>query len=246
MIKADLHIHNESSDGSKLSAENIIKMALEKNVKIIAFTNYDIVTEIRESFNDIKIISAGEFYCKNHDEIKILAYDFKNHYEVFNKYSTSIKKARLNFFYTCFKTLDANEIKLLKSDFNKFINSTKNSKVIDSFTAYRETYWDTSQLISQIHACGGLAVLSCPSYICNINEQTKEIVNYFISQGIDGVECYHPKIMPQLRDKLIKICISHNLLISGGSNFSKFNCEIAKINDLDLNTDLLTICSKFR
>ena len=42
MIKADLHIHTDISDGS-LTTEEVIKLAKEKGLTHIAITNHDTV-----------------------------------------------------------------------------------------------------------------------------------------------------------------------------------------------------------
>ena len=76
MIKADLHIHTDISDGS-LSTEEVIKNAKEKGLTHIAITNHDTVKGLKEA------IELGKKYnIVVIPGIEISAYDFKRNRKV--------------------------------------------------------------------------------------------------------------------------------------------------------------------
>ena len=76
MIKADLHVHTEMSDGS-FTVEEVIKLAKEKGLTHIAITNHDTVKGLKEA------IEIGEKYGVNViPGIEISAYDYKRNRKV--------------------------------------------------------------------------------------------------------------------------------------------------------------------
>ena len=76
MIKADLHIHTDISDGS-LSTEEVIKNAKEKNLTHIAITNHDTVKGLKEA------VELGKKYnIVVIPGVEISAYDYKRNRKV--------------------------------------------------------------------------------------------------------------------------------------------------------------------
>lgn len=89
----DLHLHTKHSDG-KLSVSDTIKIAREKNIKMISITDHDCVDGVNEAIdiarrNNITCISGMELSCRNENSkvdfppdisIHILAYnlDYEN------------------------------------------------------------------------------------------------------------------------------------------------------------------------
>ena len=85
MLKADLHIHTNFSDG-KLSPFEIIDLAKEKGLNIIGITDHDNIEGSKAMLEhngkyDIEVISGIELSADYHGkEIHLLGYflDFKN------------------------------------------------------------------------------------------------------------------------------------------------------------------------
>ena len=76
MIKADLHIHTDISDGS-LSTEEVIKKAKEKGLTHIAITNHDTVKGLKEA------VELGKKYnIVVIPGVEISAYDYKRNRKV--------------------------------------------------------------------------------------------------------------------------------------------------------------------
>ena len=76
MIKADLHIHTDISDGS-LSTEEVIKNAKEKGLTHIAITNHDTVKGLKEA------VELGKKYnIVVIPGVEISAYDYKRNRKV--------------------------------------------------------------------------------------------------------------------------------------------------------------------
>ena len=78
MIKADLHIHTDISDGS-LSTEEVIKKAKEKGLTHIAITNHDTVKGLKEAVElgkkyNIVVIPGVEISAYDYKEIEKYTY----------------------------------------------------------------------------------------------------------------------------------------------------------------------------
>ncbi len=68
--------------------------------------------------------------------------------------------------------------------------------------------------VDMAHALGGVAILAHPGVSGWAGE-----LDSFASEGIDGVEVYHPKHGGELIAKLLRFCRERGLLPSGGSDF---------------------------
>ena len=76
------------------------------------------------------------------------------------------------------------------------------------------TYPDAQEVIEAIHEAGGIAVLAHPS-----TDKDVEILKELASNGLDGVEVWHPENTPEQQELLINIAKKNDLLMTGGSDF---------------------------
>jgi predicted metal-dependent phosphoesterase TrpH len=213
MRKIELHVHSRRSVGN-LSINAIIQKAHNIGVEILSITDYDVLFFPESSYDgEMRLISGIEFYSKKRDDIKILGYDIKYSSKI-EEYSKKVNTYRKEFFYYVFKSIkDERQKALLKSDFNKFMRFNENNTISTMFDDYQNSYLSSEEIIYLIHDSGGVAVLSNPFQITDMNYQ--ESLLKFKDLGIDGVECYHPYI--KNNEAIIETTRELGLKIAGGS-----------------------------
>lgn len=67
--------------------------------------------------------------------------------------------------------------------------------------------------IALIHQAGGLASMAHPGL-----NRSDDIIPALVSQGLDGIECFHSKHTPAMTEYYLGIAARHNLLVTGGSD----------------------------
>lgn len=240
----DLHVHTNHSDGL-YSPEKIVELALNNKLDGIAITDHDTVTGIElaiehsKNFNNFKVIPGIEFSSvfKN-EEVHLLGYFIDYNDPKIIDITNKLKLSRLNRGAEMVKkinnlgfSLSLKEVKELSNDgyigrphiarimtkkryvndlseaFNKYLNRGK--------PAYVERYKLTiKESISLIKDSGGFAILAHPGLL-----KEKDIIDYCISNDIDGIECIHSKHSKEDIDNFLHIAKSNNLIITGGSDF---------------------------
>jgi hypothetical protein len=78
----------------------------------------------------------------------------------------------------------------------------------------KANYPEPAEVIEAIHEAGGVAVLAHPS-----TDKDIEILKELASNGLDGVEVWHPSINDEQKDILMNIAREFNLLSIGGTEF---------------------------
>ena len=192
-----------------------------------------------KNFDNFRVIPGIEFSCVFRDEeVHILGYfiDFKD--STLIRITNELRKSRLTRGIVMVSKLNELGIELSIEDVKEFsgekyigrphiaralIKKGYVSDISEAFTkyldrgrpAYVERYKITiNQTISLIKNIGGYAILAHPGIL-----KDKDIINYCISIGIDGLECIHSKHSKYDTDYLIDISKSNNLIITGGSDF---------------------------
>ncbi|MBU5426596.1 PHP domain-containing protein [Tissierella pigra] len=240
----DLHIHTNHSDGL-YSPNEVVDLAIEKNLKGIAITDHDTVTGIEialeygKKHNDFIIIPGIEFSCIFEDEeVHILGYfiDYKNK-ELIDLTNT-LRKSRWNRGIDMIKKVNELGMTLTLEDVMEFsgkgyigrphiaramIKKGYISNVSEGFDKFldrgKPAYVDRYKI----------SVGEIISLIKNIGGisilahpgllKNKEIIDYCISLDINGLECIHSKHSEEDTNLLMNIAKRNNLIITGGSDF---------------------------
>ena len=74
------------------------------------------------------------------------------------------------------------------------------------------------EVVNIIHKSGGLAFLAHP-FEYRFNDTLGFIDGLLTENKLDGIECFHPSVDEEKMDILTKYARSHNLYISGGSDY---------------------------
>lgn len=243
-MKFDLHVHTSHSDGI-YSPKEVVDLARNINLSGIAITDHDttsglkVAMEYSDQFNDLKIIPGIEFSCVyKEEEVHILGYylDYNNSNLI--ELTKTIKNSRKKRGIRIIEKINKLGLKLSLEDVEKFAKTdflgrdhiaraliskgyAKDTK--DAFEkylklggpAYVKRYKITiEETINLVKELGGVAVLAHPGYIKN-----KDIIQYCVKKGIQGVEVLHPGHSKKDVQYLLKFAKENNLITTGGSDF---------------------------
>ncbi|MCR5266594.1 MAG: PHP domain-containing protein [Cyanobacteria bacterium RUI128] len=256
MIKADLHIHSNCSDGSDtvgILAEKI----LHSDLNITALTDHDTTDGLEEMGNllegKIKFIKGIELTClAGNIKCHILGYNINPKSEELKQLIAKGKILRR-------KKLDT-RINYLKEVWNieltpgerewlysrKSVVKTHLANIlvkrglaegnIPAMKKYLDgcktgnTRFDGQEAIDTIKAAGGIVVWAHPLGGEGEKHISKEEFLKQLEQmkifGIDGIECHYSRYNEDEVKLLTDIAKEHNLYISGGSDYHGANKDI--------------------
>ena len=78
------------------------------------------------------------------------------------------------------------------------------------------------EAIAMLHAAGGCAVLAHPPFIKVVDADLDKLVDEFVALGLDGLEVYNSGADNATVDRLLTIARRRNLVVTGGSDFHRF------------------------
>ena len=256
MIKADLHIHSNNSDGSdgvKVLAEKVNRSGLN----VVALTDHD-TTDGLEEFKsylspEIRFIKGIELTCLAGDiKCHILGYGINPGSEALKELIIKGKKLRRIKLDTRIKYLkDVWGIELTKEETDwlysrKSVVKTHLANILvnrglaeDNIPAMKKyldgcktgnTRFDGEEAINVIKQSGGKVVWAHPlggEGEEHISEDLLlEQLEKMKSFGIDGMECYYSRYNEKEIDFLVRTANEHGLYISGGSDYHGTNKDI--------------------
>lgn len=243
-MRADLHIHSNSSDG-KLNPAEIIDLAKKKELKVISVTDHDNIegSEAMLKYNGtdgIEIIPGIELSADFHGrEIHLLGYFLNFSNVALTEHLKLIKNLRIRRINKMIDKLKEFGINISSSAlFEKYSSSCSIGRphlaneilekgyVKDFQTAFHRYLGDGKPafvkkenlnyeiIIELIRVSGGL------SFIAHPGSYFRESALVDLRRaGIDGVEIYHPSHTDNHVKKYTKFAKDHSLLRVGGSDF---------------------------
>lgn len=244
----DLHTHTRESDGEK-SPEELIDLAISKNMKAIAITDHDTAEGIEAATNyakDKKIIFIPgiELDAKvPKGQMHILGLCINPNQEEFSQKLASIKKERedrnsrfisefnkMGFEITLEELQEISSSKVIgKPHFAKvFLKKgyiQTNNEMYDKyfkqppFCKIKKSTLSSEEIIKLIKKAGGIAVLAHPQSLKLTDSELVEKIAELKSYGLDGLECYHSDQTPEQMRKFKEIAEQFNLLITKGSDY---------------------------
>lgn len=241
--KADLHLHTKASDG-KYSPPELVRLCADAGLKAIAITDHDTLKGYQEARDaavehNIELLPGIEITCElENKERHLLAYNFDPDHPLLQELLRSQRLRRYRRASSMISKLNKlgfdislDEVKAEAGSLNISRNHIASlmlgkgyvghkqlvfDKYIgDKAPAYHKTKYESiSEVIKLIHECGGVAILAHPGRHYNDKQ-----LQALISSGIDGFECIHPSHNFRFQRKYKRLCETHQLLCSGGSDF---------------------------
>lgn len=243
-MKIDLHLHTTYSDGSYTPSQTV-DMAVKKGLNGIAITDHDSIEGIDEAinrgklYNDFYVIPGIEFSCTFlEEEVHLLGYFFNYKSPKITNLTTNLRKARVERGIKIIEKLNELDVKIDIEDVLKYtdknyigrphigkalVDNKYVSTIDEAFSKYLEKgkpgyvkryKLKIDEVIKLIHDEKGLVSLAHPGLIDN-----KEIINYCIEAGIDGIEVIHPKHTDEDISRFSSLADKYNLIKTGGSDW---------------------------
>lgn len=247
MIKADLHIHTDISDGS-LTTEEVIKIAKEKGLTHIAITNHDTVKGLKEA------IELGKKYnIVVIPGIEISAYDYKRNRKVhLLGYGIDLEGKHIT--NLCEKLLkDRNQMTLKQVQIIKSLGYDINEEEVKVYgknsdisykqhimqvmidkgyvkeiyaPLYKELFKNNGPCDMEIKYIDVFEAIDAiikdrgiPVVAHPGQMNSYELVEELVDKGLVGVEKYHVSHSVEDYERVDELVKLYNLIVTGGSDF---------------------------
>lgn len=244
----DLHVHTTASDGT-FTPEEVVKLALERQLSVLAITDHDTVSGVEEAIltakgHDITIVPGVEiscFYDKTEIHMLGLFIDWRN--DTFAKNLEEMRERRKDRNERMVLRMNEDGIPvtleklqfegkdtvITRAHFARFLEQEGYVKSKDeAFKKYvgegcpyylPREYIPYETAIDWIHEAEGLAILAHP-YLYGFKEyKVRKMLEDLKEAGLDGLEAYHSSTNQGQSNLLREYGKRYNLLISGGSDF---------------------------
>lgn len=268
MIKADLHVHSNYSDGSD-SIEVLASKIIEADLRIFALTDHDTVAGCQEMSNiipkKIKFIPSVELTCKE-DFVKchILGYncDYKNKTLLDlvekgkrlrkNKLETRIKYLKdmwgielnneeLDWLYSRKSVVKTHIANILVNRGLAKDNVSAMQKYLDGCKS-GDTRFTGKEAIEVIVASGGIPVWAHPlggeGEVHISKAEFYERFKIMKKLGIRGLECHYSRYSKEEAQFLVSVCNENGLFVTGGSDYHGTNKDIP-LGKLNVNNNFI-------
>lgn len=244
----DLHSHTKASDG-ELSPEDLIDMAMSRNITALAITDHDTVDSIDravkyaenknitfvpgiEFSTDIKkgkMHILGLFIDYKHEDLKKKLEKIKIGRD--NRNNEFIKKFNeMGFEITLEELKEISSGKIIaKPHFARiFIEKGYIKEKVEMFDKYfnvspfkeiKRFSYTPKEVIEMIKEVNGIAILAHPQTLKLEGQDFVEKIKELKGYGLDGMECYHSKQTPEQMKLFREIAESEGLLITKGSDY---------------------------
>lgn len=250
MKYADLHIHSTSSDG-KLTPEEIVKLAIEREIQYISITDHDTLSSqyiTNVNYENISIIPGVELSTDFNDmEMHILGYFIDITDSNLLNIIDSIKVSRFQRVEVILSKLNKIDININFSDLDVERSSSLGRAHIakalvdkgyaDSFKGAFVNYLvkgksayvkrekpSCKDILQIIEAAGGISVLAHPGEISRPME-LENTIKRLRCYGLKGLEVFHPSHNCEKTNYIYNLANKYKLLVTGGSDCHSVNSK---------------------
>lgn len=266
-MKVDLHLHTNASDGA-LPPSEVVARADSAGLDLIAIADHDTTAGFapaRETAKDLEVdlISAIEISANHRGrDIHILGYLVDPDDPAIAQHSAVARKRRADRVREMIARLEElgvmvdyddvvaeagpNAQALARPHLARVLWSQGDvSSVAEAFDRYiaddGPAYVPVQALgvagaIERIHHAGGIAVWAHPPM-----PLLGGALEEFVDAGLDGIECYRPRVNPPDLNRLLNKARQHDLLVTGGSDWhGDWHGDLGSFHvDGDVLTDFL-------
>lgn len=242
--RVDLHMHSNASDGT-WGPEALIRHVIDAGIGIMALTDHDTTANVEASWSiarekgicfipGVEVTSSyeGRFYhilglgvdihhtrlqeiirhnvrefeIRNENEIHLLEKKYPNVSAIeYQNYVDNSSRGG-------WKSLNYVMDKGLCTHYKEYF------KLFDGIDAKVETHlFQPDEVIRTIKEAGGCAVLAHPG-AAFYDPDYRKIIDYMVTQGIQGLECYHPDNSREISEYCEAFCRRQGFMITAGSD----------------------------
>jgi len=246
--RVDLHLHTNYSDGD-LSPDELIHLAKKNKLDLIAITDHDTITGLKNIHNrdNIDIINGIEFSCKvDKGRMHLLGYNIDINNKELNEKINELRDNSLNTLLSLIVQLKVDygivfkydDIKdlinsnhhlgrpdlaklLIKYGYIKEVQEAFDKYLNDSYDKIRGTNkWLTyKEAIELIVKSGGIPVLAHPKSLNLSEKELLFLIKDMVKCGLKGIEVYHSSHSDENIKLFENISRELGLIISGGSDY---------------------------
>jgi len=246
--RVDLHLHTNYSDGD-LSPDELIHLAKKNKLDLIAITDHDTITGLKNIHNrdNIDIINGIEFSCKvDKGRMHLLGYNIDINNKELNEKLSELRDNSLNTLLSLIVQLKVDygivfkydDIKdlinsnhhlgrpdlaklLIKYGYIKEVQEAFDKYLNDSYDKIRGTNkWLTyKEAIELIVKSGGIPVLAHPKSLNLSEKELLFLIKDMVKCGLKGIEVYHSSHSDENIKLFENISRELGLIISGGSDY---------------------------
>jgi predicted metal-dependent phosphoesterase TrpH len=239
--RVDLHLHSTASDG-QFSPSELVAMALERNLLVIALTDHDTTAGIDEALEaardtGLEVIPGVEISCDvPHEEVHLLGYYLDHHHPALQGKLCAMRNARLQRAKRMLARLTVLGFPLpwemvaelagdgsvgrphiaqamVKMGYTASTNEAFDLYIGRNGPAYVERYrLSPVEAVSLIKEARGLPVLAHPLRVLHF-------LPALVEQGLVGLEVYYNGYSPEDIRKLADLACKFDLIPTGGSDF---------------------------
>jgi 3',5'-nucleoside bisphosphate phosphatase len=243
-LRIDLHIHSTASDGS-LSPAAVVAAARSGGLHVIALADHDTVGGVlaaqTAAVGSVHVIPALEV-STYHDgaEVHILGYFVDPLHPTLVKFGARAGTRREERMRDMLERLEGVGIRVAFTDvlaaagpkpdsigrphlaralvqrgYVTTMSDAFDRYIGDDGPAFVPTRLITpADAIAMIHDTGGVAVWAHPR-----QEMLQEQLPVMVECGLDGLECYRPRVSPADADRIADAARAHGLVVTGGSDW---------------------------
>ena len=241
---ADLHTHTHCSDGT-LPPDALVRRAAERDVRVLSVTDHDTTAGLEAAraaaqSHSLQLVNGVELSVEvdNHS-VHLLGYGFDPEHPAVAEYLSDFTRRRRERLDQMIDRLTENGVEVSSEAVDRHVGTSAapgrphlaralvEEEHVDSYEAAFEQYLDAdrpayvpaptqpaTEAIDVLHAAGGVAVLAHPG-----QWMPGSVLTALRGHGLDGIECHFPSHPDYLVDYYKNICHSHDLLVTGGSDY---------------------------
>ena len=246
MIKADLHMHSTASDGM-YAPDELMRRAAGMGFTHVALTDHDsmaglLLAQKEAQALGMTLIPGVELSCGAQKEIHVLGYGFDPENAALRAFCSErvaqreartaamvqklcelgkpIEMARVREMargvmgrpHVARAMLEMGYVNSVSDAFERFLKPGKPAYVPKEDVKVAEA-------VRLIHEAGGAAVLAHPMELKMGDTMLESLIGEWQTQGLDGIEVYHPSAQNNHASFLKHLAERCGLLVTGGSDF---------------------------
>ena len=245
-MKADLHLHTTASDGT-LSPGELVARAAEAGLEVIAVSDHDSVAGLpaaREAAraHGLRVVTGVELSCGAQGEIHVLGYGFDPQNRALADFfalrvAQRQTRAERMVQQLCEigKPVALERVRALAGGVvarphvaQALVEAGHAASVQDAFERYLKPgrpgfvpkdVVRVCEAVQLIHGAGGVSVLAHPMELGKGEMALEALVHEWHTQGLDGLEVYHPSAANNHAAFLYRLARREGLLVTGGSDY---------------------------
>ena len=244
-MKVDLHLHTDTSDGA-LPPSELVTRAAAAGLDVIAIADHDTTAGVAPAAEaasglDIEVIPAIEVSANHRGrDIHVLGYFVDPDAPILADHTDQARRRRDTRIREMIDRLEELGVSVEYDDvlseagpraqalarphlarvlWNQghvgSVAEAFDRYIADDGPAYVAVHaLDVAGAIEKIHQAGGIAVWAHPPMPL-LGGALRE----FVDAGLDGIECYRPRVSPPDLNRLLNKAHQHDLVVTGGSDW---------------------------